>query len=128
MKIENNGYRHFLIMQCPPYGSFRFTVDDGANLEEEWNTEKTECINWIEGNWLKLWPIVEEKFNEMATRYAYGETKLEPHLMNPKNSLRIRPSDRYCWTIALNIELQHGGHAFCIDLEGEDVVEYQSVY
>jgi hypothetical protein len=126
--IQTDDNRQLLTMQCPPYGSLRFFVDDGGNLGEEWSTEKTECINWIQNNWQTLWPVVEEKLNEMATCYAYGETKLKPHLMNPKNSLSIRPSDLDHWTIALSIKREWGGHAFCIDLEREKVVEYQPVY
>lgn len=126
--IETEGDKRFLTMQCPPYGDLRFFVDDGGELGEEWNAEKTECTNWIQDNWQRLWPIVEEELNEMAGRYAYGEKRLEPHLMNPKNTLSIQPTDRNHWTVALGIKLQHGGHAFCIDLDGEKVVDGQPVY
>ncbi len=126
--IQTEGDTRFLTMPCPPYGNLRFLLDDGEDLDEEWNQEKTHCINWIQENWQVIWPVVEVAFNEMANRYAYGETKLEPHLINPKNSLSIRPADRDHWTLALRIKRERGGHAFCIDLERGKILEYQPVY
>ena len=122
-------------MNCHPHGDLRFIIDDGAALDEDWTTDKTECLNWIQDNWKTLWPIVESKFEEMAADYAYGEQKLEPHLRNDKNTLYIRPTDNDLWSISLSIikerpELKRrpGSHSFCIDMDRDKVLEYQPVY
>ena len=126
--LQTDGNRQFLTMHCPPYGHLRVFLDDGEAMGEEWNADKTKCMNWIQDNWQTLWPIVEGKLNEMAARYAYGEKNLEPHLMNPRNSLIIDSSDQHHWGISLEIRLEHGGHAFCIDLNRDQVTDYQPVY
>ena len=120
--------RQFLTMQCPPHGSLRFNLDDGEALGEDWNPVKVSCMNWIQDNWEGLWPVVEGQLNNMVTNYAYGEKSLRPHLTNPRNSLIIRPIDQTQWAISLEIQLEHGGHAFCIDLDGDTVIDYQAVY
>lgn len=133
--IQTDGDNRFLLMQCPPYGNLRFMIDDGEALAEDWTTEKTECINWIQDNWNELWPIVEDKFDEMASRYAYGEQKLEPHIINIKNTLCICPNDKDHWSISLSIikerpgsKRKPGSHSLCIDMERDKVLEYQPVY
>jgi len=47
--------------------------------------------------------------------------------MEPANILYITPIDRERWTMSLEIETGRGG-AFCMDLEGSRVTEYQPVY
>ena len=133
--IQIEGDRKYLNMECPPYGSLRFIVDDGQALDEDWTSEKTECLNWIQDNWKTLWPIVESKFEEMAARYAYGEQKLEPHVKNEKNTLYIRPEDEGRWSVSLSVIKERpgsngrpGGHSFCLDMGRDKVLDYQLVY
>ncbi len=117
----------FIMLTCPPYGKLHFAVDDGEALGDEWNSDKARCLGWLQKNWQAVWPVVHEKLNEMAEHYAYGETRLEPHITNAQNSLIIVPRDAELWGGSLEIEADGSG-AFCIDMNRDQVVEYQSVY
>jgi hypothetical protein len=126
--VHKDGEKTFLILECPPYGATKVFVDDGMGLGDEWEPQQIQNVNWIQDNWDVLWPKILEKFYEMASNYAYGEKRLDPHMRNPKNKLAILPNTVEEWSISLEIELEHGGHAFCIDFEGLNVTHFQPVY
>ena len=126
--VNNDGKKQFLRLECPPYGTSSVFLSDGTGFGGQWEPQQIACANWIQDNWEVLWPRILGKLEEMASNYAYGEKRLEPHMQNPKNSLVILPNTIDDWSISLEIELEHGGHAFCIDFDRLDVTHHQPVY